>query len=251
MNSNLTIGILEAGIIDDHLIAKHGTYAQMFVDMFKKIDPSLIFRNYKIIEQQYPKNLRECDAYLVTGSKSDAFANELWMLILREFIRKLYRQNIPQLGICFGHQIIAIALGGKAERNPKGWGIGVHKSQMTHISTPPSWLHPKIKEYNLLVSHQDIVTALPPNSVLLASNDFCQNSAFYIDNKVLCFQGHPEISPLFARGLMELRKHIIPRNVYEIGQLSSNIPVNDQLIARWMINFVQNCQFKQQSLKGK
>jgi len=241
MQKPITLGILETGIIDQHLIRIHGTYPDMFVKMYRDQDPNVIFKFYNVIENHYPTDIDECDAYLITGSKSDSFSDEPWVITLRQYIRTLYSQSKSLIGVCFGHQAIAIALGGQAQRSDKGWGIGVYNSQIETqiLQQKLPWLESQYQSFNILVSHQDQVTKLPPGATLLASNDFCPNSAFYIEDKVLCFQGHPEISPGFARGLMALRKDIIPKEVYQQGLDSSELPLHADAVTRWMLNFIR------------
>ena len=241
MQKTITLGILETGIIDDHLTRIHGTYPDMFVKMYQAQDPSVIFKFYNVIENHYPQNIDECDAYLITGSKSDSFSNEPWVETLRQYICTLYNQSKSLIGVCFGHQVIAIALGGMAGRSNKGWGIGVYNSKIEQSVQQQKlpWLESQYQSFNLLVSHQDQVSQIPPNATLLASNDFCHNSAYYIEDKVLCFQGHPEISPGFARGLMALREGIIPKDVYQQGLDSSELPLQADAVTRWMLNFIR------------
>lgn len=238
MHSNITIGIFETAVIDDHLIKSHGTYSKMFIDMFHQQDPSVKFKFYDVIDDHYPESLDECDAYLITGSKADSFSDEPWVKKLRSYIPKIYQSHIPLVGICFGHQIIALALGGIAERSNKGWGVGSYQSQLVK-QNQPTWLVGDHQDFTILVSHQDQVTTLPPKAKLLATNDFCINSAYYIDDKVLCFQGHPEISPAFARGLMELRKGVLPKDVFDKGQQTSEYPLNADWVTQWILAFIQ------------
>ena len=145
------------------------------------------------------------DAYLVTGSKADSFANDPWIVTLREYLAERYQSGDVLLGVCFGHQILALVLGGTTQRSDKGWGIGMHRYRLKH---KPAWLTDAEDEFQLLISHRDQVTDLPEQATLLASSEFCENAGLWWGSKSFCFQGHPEFTHEFSRGLLKLRESI-------------------------------------------
>src|SRR5690606_17729643 len=125
------------------------------------------------------------------------------------YAQSLYEHNRPMVGICFGHQLLAHALGGRAGRSEAGWGLGVMEYELrnhpafievsveTSVDTPPT--------VRLIASHQDQVAELPPEAVPLLHSDFCPNAGFYIPGKVLAIQAHPEFSVDYASALLDLR----------------------------------------------
>ena len=139
------------------------------------------------------------------------------------------------LGVCFGHQLLALLLGGRTERAAQGWGVGTHSYQ---LKQKPEWMSPALDELTLLISHQDQVTQLPQNATLLASSDFCPNAAYAIGDQVLCFQGHPEFVHDYSRALMELRQDFLGEAVYSQGVSSLDRDHQGAAVAEWMMRFV-------------
>ncbi len=119
------------------------------------------------------------------------------------------------------------------------WGGGVWQL----VGNAPAWAEPPLKELKLCCIHQDQVKLLPPGATLLAANDFCPFAAYYIDSRVLCFQGHPEMNADYIRILMRLRAADIPEPVRakadkSLDGLDSDAPG----VARWIENFVSQSQ---------
>ena len=232
----LRICILEADDLHPALQNAFIGFGQMFRELFSAQDIAVEFQIFNVVEGEYPDESQEFDAYLVTGSKADSFANEPWIIKLRGYLRQRFEQEDILLGICFGHQILALTLGGVAQRSSKGWGIGMHRYRLEH---KPEWLPSAVDEFQLLISHQDQVTALPDGAELLASSDFCENAAFVLGQQVLCFQGHPEFTHDFSRGLLELRASIYCPKEYQAACKSLVQKHDGNVVAQWMLCFIQ------------
>jgi GMP synthase-like glutamine amidotransferase len=233
----LIIGILEADTLADDVVQRFGRYAESFTRLFSGVDPQLRFRTYHVTENEYPENIDACDAYLITGSRSSCYEDLDWIHRLKAFARDCVDHEIKLLGICFGHQLIAQTLGGAVERSDKGWGIGLASSDVAHT---PNWLVPHKKEFNLLVSHRDQVTRLPDEASLIATNDFCPIAGYQVNHTVLTFQGHPEFSRDYLQYIMTQRREVIGEEAYEQGLKSMEKDEDNELVARWIVNFLRN-----------
>lgn len=232
----LQICVLEADDLHPALEDEFIGFGQMFKQLFSGHGIDVACQVFNVVAGEYPDNQQRFDAYLVTGSKADSFANDPWIVTLRDYLHERFTQNDVLLGICFGHQILALVLGGTAQRSNKGWGIGMHRYRLQH---KPDWLPQAEDEFQLLISHRDQVTALPEQATLLASSDFCENAGFMLGRQVLCFQGHPEFTHDFSRGLLALRQSIYCPEQYQQAQQSLTHEHDGQLVARWMLSFVQ------------
>nr|WP_115717266.1 amidotransferase [Gallaecimonas mangrovi] len=199
----MKIALLQTDVLHPEFIEQYQSFGVMFQQMFAAADIEIQSEIFSVIDGVYPPNPDDFDAMLVTGSKADAFSNEPWVLTLGAYLRQRHDAGQKLLGICFGHQLLAHALGGRTERAAAGWGVGVMAYQW---QTKPTWLNDEAATFKLICSHRDQVTQLPPGATLLAANDFCPNAAFYIADKVLAFQGHPEFSTDFGAELIHKRQ---------------------------------------------
>ncbi|MGF1689219.1 gamma-glutamyl-gamma-aminobutyrate hydrolase family protein [Photobacterium japonica] len=207
----MKLGILLCDDVREPLQARHGNYPDMFTCLFEHVDSSICLQFYRVIDGQYPQSLDECDAYLISGSRYSVYDTSRWIMTFTAFIQRLYQQHIPLIGICFGHQMLAWALGGEVARADKGWGIGVHSATFEpHVLTLHSWLPDTLDKYALIVSHQDQILTLPPHSTVLAGSAFCPTAMLLVGDHCLGIQGHPEYTPHYSQDLITLRHTLFP-----------------------------------------
>lgn len=232
---SLRICILETDVLRPELVEQYQGYGRMFEQLFSRQPIAAEFRVYNVLNDEYPDDDQVFDAYLVTGSKADSFGNDPWIQKLKTFLLERYQRGDKLLGVCFGHQLLALLLGGKSERAHQGWGVGTHRYVM---NAKAPWMSPQVEELTLLISHQDQVTRLPENATVIASSDFCPNAAYHIGDQVLCFQGHPEFIHDYSRALLELRQHNLGQEVYRKGIDSLAHEHQGSTVAEWMMRFV-------------
>lgn len=231
----MKIGILQCDSVIGKFRRRFGDYPGMFQNLFKAVDSTTHFLVYDVRQGIYPGDINECDGYMITGSKESVYQLQSWIQRLQSFVIELHESRKKLIGICFGHQLIAQALGGKTEAAHQGWGIGVMANEV--FANCP-WMTPALNAFNLAVSHQDQVTTLPQNAILLAGNDFCPNSMYRIGSHILTFQGHPEFSKGYIRALMHYRKELIGVGGLEQGLLSLRQPTHETSVTRWILNFI-------------
>ena len=188
----MKLGILVTGHVPEELVERHGEYPKMFAGLLD--GHGFAFESYMVVENRFPQSVAACDGWLITGSRHGAYEDHPWIPPLEAFIREAYAKGIPMAGICFGHQIMAQALGGKVEKYSGGWGLG-----KTIYRTNDG-------EKALLALHQDQVVVRPPEATVIASNDFCENAAFSYKGNAISFQPHPEFSPEYIRDIIAVRR---------------------------------------------
>jgi GMP synthase-like glutamine amidotransferase len=231
----LSICILETDNIRPELVEQYRGYGWMFQQLFARQPIAAEFSVFNVVQGEYPDDSRSYDAYLITGSKADSFGSDPWIATLRSFVLKHYQAGDKFLGVCFGHQLLALLLGGVTERAWQGWGVGVHQYA---VSEQPEWMQPRTEQLSLLISHQDQVTTAPTNACVFASSAFCPVAAYYIGDQVLCFQGHPEFVPDYSRSIMDIRQANYGEELYQKGINSLQLEHQGNMVAEWMMRFV-------------
>lgn len=229
----MKIGILECGQLAEELENKFGRYDAMFATLLA--GNGFEFENYAVLNNQFPESVDTCDGWLVSGSKHGAYEAHDWIPPLEDFIRESYASNIAIAGICFGHQIMAQALGGKVIKFPKGWGVGHTVYAMDEKSLDP--------QLELLAMHQDQVVEVPPEASVIATSDFCANAGLAYKGNALSFQPHPEFTPEFMRDLIVFKMSEGFSETIGKAALASIEDVNDSAkIAIQLAKFYQNAQ---------
>lgn len=232
----MKLGILKCDTVREPMRGEFGDYDDMFINMFATINSAFDYRVYDVEQGELPAQSNECDAYLITGSRWGVYDEPAWIAALHDTVRQLHRDQTPMVGICFGHQLLANALGGKAEKSDKGWGLGV---TTTELLTHTDFMQPELQSLRLLVSHQDQVTQLPADAQCLASSDFCRYAAFQLGEHVLAFQGHPEFAPGYLAALLTLRREHLGEDLFETGMTSLSQVTNQLVVARWIDQFLR------------
>lgn len=230
----MKLAILDADILADPLRADYGGYGRMFQDLLRQTGDAWQMTAYSVISGVYPDSMDDYDAYLVTGSKYDSFSDEPWVVRLRDYARQLYALGKPLIGVCFGHQLLAHALGGRTGRSTAGWGLGVHTYELDHRAP----FIDKVGPVRLIASHQDQVQVLPPGARPLLSNDFCPLAGFYIPRRVLTVQGHPEFTTEYANALISYRADRFPADQVAAVIASHATPHDGLRVAHWIERFV-------------
>jgi GMP synthase-like glutamine amidotransferase len=201
------IGILETGRPPEDL-AQHGSYAQMFERL---LGPELDYVVYPVIDDVFPVRVHEVEGWLVTGSRFGVYDDAPWIRRLEAFLREVVAAKVPVVGICFGQQILASALGARVEKAAAGWGAGPHEYD---ILERPAWLEGAAERFTLNAMHQDQVLSLPPGARLIASSDFCPFAALAYGDHAISLQAHPEFDNAYERDLVALRRGaLIPEAV--------------------------------------
>ena len=224
----MRIGLLLCGHLPDRYNSIAGDYPEMVATLLDDEGVSLVV--FDVPDGDLPGDPAQCDGYIVSGSASSVYDGHSWISDLKEFVGRATECHVPVFGICFGHQILAEALGGTVERSENGWGIGVHTMD---VFDHRPWMDPDAETLNLVMTHQDQVVELPDRAVVLGSSDHCENYLVEFTPMAVGIQGHPEFPASFARVLYEDKREELGSLVDDaIASLES--PADSHIVSAWM-----------------
>jgi GMP synthase-like glutamine amidotransferase len=231
------IGILKTDEVRESLVGDFGEYPEMFSRIIQGADPTIECREYDALNLEYPDDIDEVDAYLITGSKFSVYDDEEWIRTLGRFVQTLHARKKKLIGICFGHQLIAHVLGGRTEKSSEGWLIGVNNHE---LNAEGRAFTGSDKGFKVICSHQDQVTVPAEGSVTLAGSQQCPFAMCKIGDHILTIQGHPEFTPEYAARLYGLRREQLGNSLVDDGIESLNNGTDNALIAKWIIDFAKS-----------
>lgn len=220
----MKIGFLIAGHLPDELKDQHGGYGALYAALLD--GQGFEFDPYFVVDNDFPDSVNDADGWLISGSRHGAYDDLDWIPPLEDFVRAAVTEKVPMVGICFGHQVIAQALGGAVTKYEGGWAVGrqVYDFAGTNVALN-AW-------------HQDQVTDLPPGATVVGSNDFCANAALVYGDRAFSVQPHPEFDNDFVQGLIDLRgRGAIPDPILDGAMAQMDKAVADRTMADQIADF--------------
>lgn len=222
----MKIGILLTGHAPDALIGATGDYDRFFQNLLR--GNNFNYETYAVVDNEFPSGADAADAWLITGSRFGAYEPHAWIPPLEALIRDIHARGQPLVGICFGHQIIAQALGGKVEKFAGGWAVGREVYDTPHGPVAiNAW-------------HQDQVTTLPDGARVLGRNEFCENAILAYGDHILTYQAHPEFTSRFVVDLIEARgRGVVPDALLDDAKTRADAPLDTSGVAADIANVLK------------
>ncbi len=237
----MNLCILDNDILEGHLAATYSSFGAMFIRLFENAGATWTMEVFNTQLGQYPDSFDDYDAVLLTGSGADSFSDEPWVVELRRQVTGLLAERKKMIGVCFGHQLIALCMGAPVGRAPQGWGAGRLTYDWHRQDLPYSQDRTQIA---LLASHQDQVFELPAGASLVASSNFCPVAAFTVGQEVFCVQAHPEFDEAFSAHLLDKREDTLGEDQYLSSRDSLQYGHEGHHMARLMVAFLENTTAK-------
>jgi GMP synthase-like glutamine amidotransferase len=231
------LGILETGAPPGGLEKEFGDYPSMFVRLLRDAGFEGAIETIDVQKTRFPDAPEAYDAYLVTGSAAGVYDPEPWIAPLIEFLRAA-KGRAKLVGVCFGHQVMAEAFGGKVIQSPKGWGLGLHDYAVEDVEP---WMDP-VARVALAASHQDQVVEPPPGARVVAASAFTPYAALtYGDQQAISMQPHPEFEPAYATALIERRLETVLTEAQGRAAIETYSRPNDNArVGGWIRRFLES-----------
>lgn len=220
----MLIGILQTGHAPDPIRPTLGDYPDFFVRLLSP--HGFETKTWDVTAMEFPESPRAADGWLITGSRHGAYDALPWIPVLEDFIRDVIADQRPLVGICFGHQLVAQALGGTVEKHQGGWSVGrtLYSFEGGEALALNAW-------------HQDQVTEPPTGARTIATGPDCAHAAFAIGDHVLTYQAHPEFGADMVEGLLEHRGSALPEPLKAKARATLSEPTDNAEIARRIAAF--------------
>ena len=233
----MKIAILMTNTDESDFAARHPKDGKKFTDFIQLVRPEWETVVFSVKDGDFPSDITEFDGFMITGSPASVGDSANWIQRLMSLIQEIHVNKIPMFGACFGHQAIAVALGGALARNPLGWGHGVLR---TWGMEPFPW-GDQMGEIDLYASHIEQVSQLPNDASRIASSEGCENAGFVLGDHIFTIQHHPEMTHDFISALVEVLDEYVGRDVTENARRELNSRRADRKqFAQWVVQFFEH-----------
>lgn len=185
------IGILITGHAPETLQPRYGDYDAFFARLLD--GHGFRFSHWNVVDMEFPTGPSECDGWLLSGSRHGVYESHPFIAPLEGFVRACHAARRQMVGICFGHQIMAQAFGGRVEKFAGGWTVGRQAYRLGGTT------------YHLNAWHQDQVVDVPPGAALLGTSDRCAIAALSYGPFAMSVQPHPEFDDTVFAEFLDVR----------------------------------------------
>lgn len=233
------LAVLMTNTDESDFAQRHPKDGQKFADMIASVRPDWQVSSFAVKDGTFPGELSGFDGVMITGSPASVHDGEAWIARLEQVVRDCVAAGVPLFGACFGHQVIAKALGGTVGPNPGGWVFGLAQAEVTEA---PEWAKGLGDGFGQYAAHIEQVTSLPAGARVWARADFCDTVGFVIGNRVFTTQNHPEMTHGFMEALVQEYSPKLPPEVSAQAQASLAQRADTEAFAEAIARFFEQAQ---------
>lgn len=213
---------------------------QKVVQLLQPLRPNWSFEVLPVKDGVLPSGPEAFDGYVITGSPASVNDDALpWVGHLLDFIRAVDAARQPLIGLCFGHQAVARALGGQVARHAAGWGLG---TEHTHWQAERPWMQPAQITTTLMAAHNEQVTRMPEGAECLGGSEFCPIGSMQIGLHIWTTQYHPEMPLVFMQALLGYLADKLDTHTLTRAHASLQQAVDVPLFGQWMAQFIEHAR---------
>ena len=231
------LAVLMTNTDESDFAQRHPKDGEKFEQLIHRVRPNWQLTSFAVKDAVFPTDITAFDGYIISGSPASVRDKDPWVEQLLELIRIINSKGIPMFGACFGHQAIALALGGEIHTNPKGWVFGATCSTVVAKADWMQELPDKLVQY---AAHIEAVSRLPNGAEVLSESDTCTVTGFRIGNTVYTTQNHPEMTGNFVTALITEYENELPEDVVKEAKSSMTLKVDPLIYASTIARFFEN-----------
>ncbi|MSO38102.1 MAG: hypothetical protein EXQ69_07615 [Acidimicrobiia bacterium] len=228
----MRVGLLMVGHVADSAVPIAGDYPELFDALLG--DHGIELVRYDLDADRFPTSTDECEGWLCSPSRCSTYDDHGWIASAEDFLRELIAKERKYVGICFGHQLLAQAMGTPVLRSHDGWQVGVQEYEIVERT---GWMTPQRDGIALPASHEDQVSAVPEGARLLARSEGCAVAGLLVGDRAWTLQPHPEFTSALADHLYEMRTSSIGEEKVSAARASLTSQLDSAVVAQWIANF--------------
>jgi GMP synthase-like glutamine amidotransferase len=237
---NLRLAVLLTNDDTSPFAAHFPNDGQKVVQLMQPLRPDWTYEVVPVKDGVLPENPEAFDGYVITGSPASVNDDRLpWVGQLLAFIRAVHALQQPLIGLCFGHQAVARALGGQVVRHAAGWGLGTAPTQW-QVARP--WMQPPQSTTTLMAAHNEQVTRMPEGAECLGGSDFCPIGSMQMGQHIWTTQFHPEMPRVFMQALLAHLADKLDADTLARAHASLAKPADVPLFGQWMVQFFEHAR---------
>ncbi|MGI9643776.1 MAG: type 1 glutamine amidotransferase [Ilumatobacteraceae bacterium] len=231
MSAPLRLGVLCMDDLPRRAQPVLGDYPALYAHLLR--DQPVETVDFAAHRGDLPASVDDCDGWVLGGGRPSVYDELDWICDAEAFVRAAVAAERPVVGICFGHQLVASALGGTVERADVGWGLGALEYNVTR---PVPWFGGR--RMTLIASHRDQVTELPDGAEVWASAEYCPAAGMTIGERTWTLQGHPEFTAEIALELYTAREGLLGQATVDDAMATLGRPLSNDAVAAAIRAFV-------------